>query len=501
MSLLRNGAFNLAGALLPALALFVTIPLIVHRLGADAYGALVLVTSIVGYFGIIDVNATAGTVKFVAEHHARGDEAALAQVATLGGLIHLALGLAGAAGLFFGARVLVQQVFQVDLRWQAEAMQALRWSAAAFLVSQLHAWLQGLPQGLQRYDVVGRYEALFGAAVPLATLAVVAAGGALVAIVVARLVLAALHLLLLARATRVLVPGLHPQWPQRAVLRGLLGFSVYSWLQRLAALTTQNADKLLLGAQQSMSALAAYAVPLSLGSRLFGLLYRLLQAVFPLASALAAQGRADQLRDRCVRLQRVTLYVAVCIWLLCTLFARELLHYWLQGRAPAEAPAVLVLVASTLLADALTQVPSLVNDGLGRPRITAVAAMLRATLGVAAAWLALRQGGVVALALSQLLASLVVALGFVWWVHRQSLPWTLAQVARPVYGLNAALLALGAALAAWRWQAPLLAPAAFAAALLVMLALLAALGWGRVLAAADRQRLRRIARRWLAVTA
>lgn len=498
MSLLRNGAFNLAGALLPALALFVTIPLIVHRLGADAYGALVLVTSIVGYFGIIDVNATAGTVKFVAEHQARGDDAALAQVVVLGGLIHLALGLAGAAGLYVGAPALVQQVFQVDQRWQAEAESALRWSAAAFLVSQLQAWLQGLPQGLQRYDVVGRYEALFGSLVPLATLAVVAAGGALVAIVVARLVLALLHLVLLARATRALLPGVRLQRPRRAVLRGLLSFSVYSWLQRLAALTTQNADKLLLGAQQSLSALAAYAVPMALGSRVFGLLYRLLQAAFPLASALAAQGQVHQLRERCVRLQRVTLYLNICLWLLCVLFARELLHHWLQGRAPEQAATVLVLVASMLLADALTHVPSLVNDGLGRPRITATAALLRAALGVAAAWLALRQGGVVALALSQLLVSLAVALGFVWWVHRRSLPWTLAQVARRVYGLNSALLAIGLLLMAWRWRSPPLPPAGFAAALLCTLVLLAALGWWRVLAAGDRQRLRRIARRWMA---
>ncbi|MEN9629543.1 MAG: hypothetical protein RJA10_2770, partial [Pseudomonadota bacterium] len=51
MTLLRNGVFNLAGALLPAVALFITIPLIITRLGAEAYGALVLVTSIVGYFG------------------------------------------------------------------------------------------------------------------------------------------------------------------------------------------------------------------------------------------------------------------------------------------------------------------------------------------------------------------------------------------------------------------------------------------------------------------
>ena len=52
MSFLRNSAFHFVGGLLPAVALFVTIPIILHRMGPDAYGALVLITSIVGYFGI-----------------------------------------------------------------------------------------------------------------------------------------------------------------------------------------------------------------------------------------------------------------------------------------------------------------------------------------------------------------------------------------------------------------------------------------------------------------
>jgi O-antigen/teichoic acid export membrane protein len=488
MTLLRNGVFNLAGALLPAVALFITIPLIITRLGAEAYGALVLVTSIVGYFGVIDINATAGTVKYVAEHQARGDDRQVSQVVTAAAVLHLCVGLLGAAVLYLGAGALVTDVFRVEPHWRAEAEATLRWSAAAFVVGQAQALLNSLPQALQRYDIVGRLDALFGTLVPVATLGVVAAGGSLVEIVQVRLLVSVGHAALLWRASRALLPGLNWSRPGPGTAGRLLHFSAYSWLQRLASLTSQNADKLLVGAQQSMAALAAYGIPLTLCSRVFGLLYRLLQAVFPLASALQALGQMEQLRRSSVMLQRYTLYLGVCACLLCAGFARELLHYWLQGRLPETSAVVLVLVAFTLLVDSATNVPSLVNDGLGRPHLTAAASMLRAGLGVAAAAVSLALGDIVTLALSQLLVSAGVAAGFLWAVHRHSLPWRWRDVAGPVYGLNAAVLVAGTALLAWRWHAPVLAPAAFAAAAALSATALAAVGWFAVLEPVHRRR-------------
>ena len=481
MTLFRNAVFNFAGALLPAVALFITIPLIITRLGAEAYGALVLVTSIVGYFGIIDLNATAGTVKYVAEHQARGDGRQVSQVVTAAAVLHLGVGLFGAAVLYFGAGLFVTEVFRIEPHWRAEAEATLRWSAAAFLVGQAQALLNSLPQALQRYDIVGRLDALFGTLVPAATLAVVAAGGSLVEIVQVRLLVSAAHAGLLWRASRKLLPGLRWARPGQGTAGRLLHFSAFSWLQRLASLTSQNADKLLVGAQQSMAALAAYGIPLTLCSRVFGLLYRLLQAVFPLASALEALGQIDQLRRSSVMLQRYTLYLNVCACLLCAGFARELLHYWLQGRLPETSAVVLVLVAFTLLVDSATNVPSLVNDGLGRPQITALASLLRAGLGVVAAAVALAVGDIVMLAVAQLGVAVVVAAGFLWVVHRQSLPWRWHEVAGPVYGLNAVVLLVGTALLALRWHAPVLPPGAFAGSLAGFALAVAAVGWYGVL--------------------
>lgn len=497
MNLLRNAGFNLVGALLPAVALFLTIPVIVHRLGADAYGALVLITSIVGYFGIIDVNATAGSVKYVAEYQACGRAAQANEVITFGLLLYIIIGLVGAFALWFGAGALVRSIFKVPEIWRGEAELALRVSAAAFFFSQLQLYLQSIPQALHRFDLSGQLDAVFGSLIPLVTIAVVLAGGGLVAIVAARFLVSVAHCALLAALLRRLLPTFRPTRPSRETMHRVSSFSAYAYLQRIASVTYNNADKLLIGAQHSMLALATYVIPYTLISRLFGILFRLTQSVFPMASALAVSGDLVELQRKYVFAKRYTVYLNACVCIIFSLFAQEVLRYWLGKGLGDSAPLILVLVAYSLFMESLSNIPSLVNDGLGRPHITGSAALLRVVIGLVAAWWAITQYGIVALAISQLMVSTVMSIGFVVFVHRWSLPWTLASVACNVYMPGAMLLAVGTIGVVWRVNHDPMAPEVFLAASLCLICVLSLVGWIGVLTAEHRQRLASVVHRKL----
>jgi O-antigen/teichoic acid export membrane protein len=280
-------------------------------------------------------------------------------------------------------------------------------------------------------------------------------------------------------------------------MRQVSSFSAYAYLQRIASVTYNNADKLLIGAQQSMLALATYVIPYTLISRLFGILYRLTQSVFPMASALAASGDLVELQRKYVFAKRYTVYLNACVCLMFSLFAQEVLRYWLGKGLGDTAPLILVLVAYSLFMESLTNIPSLVNDGLGRPDISGTAAFLRVGLGLAAAWWAITYHGIVALAWSQLAVSVVMSLGFVVVVHRLSLPWRLGAVARAVYGPGAVLLALGTALVAWRVGQPPMPLIPFFASAGLLTVLIVATGWMQVLSAEHRSRLRAVVGRRL----
>ena len=59
LNLVRNAWSNLLGAAIPALVMLATVPLVVKGLGDASYGVYSLVTAIVGYFAVIDINVTA----------------------------------------------------------------------------------------------------------------------------------------------------------------------------------------------------------------------------------------------------------------------------------------------------------------------------------------------------------------------------------------------------------------------------------------------------------
>jgi len=145
---LRNALFNLFGGAIPAFASLLTVPIIVSRLGEVQYGVFALVTTLVGYFAILDINATAGSIKYLAEHRARGDGRKVSEVVCFGAAIYAVIGLAGAveemvrarAGEFGRATRFVRAPGE-----KADAFAAARAGLIKSGTSSLEAAVAGLP--------------------------------------------------------------------------------------------------------------------------------------------------------------------------------------------------------------------------------------------------------------------------------------------------------------------------------------------------------------------
>lgn len=482
MALARNAFFNLLGAAVPAVLGIVTIPYVLRMLGTDGYGLLTLITAIVGYFAVLDVNLTAGSTKYVAQFHAQNDHIKLAQTVSFGLVVYAGIGLMGACALLWGADWLVNVVFSVAPAQRTIAADAVRVAAVGFLTGQVQAYLQSLPGALMRYDISGRTEAFFGAAVTLLTVWLLARGWGLVEVVALRVCSSALQAVVLVFTLRRLLPVFRPAWPDAVLRAQLMGFSAFAFLSRLAALTYTHADKLLIGHRVGTAAVAHYAVPGTLANRVMFLVFRLSGVMFPHASALAAQGRLDELRQHYLLGSRYLFMLNGLIAVLLSTLAQPLLTLWVGDAFAAQGAAVLALVALAQWVDSLTNLPSMVNDGLGHPRVTGVSALARAVVGLFLVWLGVGWGGIQGAAWGHLLASLLMTGVFVLYVHGRTVPVPLLVLlqqayARPLLALLPVaallcglaprvhqwweLLALGGAavslavLAAWAWVVPI----------------------------------------------
>jgi O-antigen/teichoic acid export membrane protein len=445
MSLLRNSLANLLGGMLPALVLLVTIPIMVLGLGPTNYGLLTLVGAITGYFSIIDINLTAGSVKFVSEYRTLGDRQRESETIILGLAFYLGLGLVGAGALLLFAEPLALKVFDIPTDQRMVAVSAMRLAALGFLISQVQQYLNSLPQAIQQYNVTAKLESVFGVLVPVASVVTLHFGAGLLEMIEIRIVGSALHAMALGWWCRRLYPELRLTVPSREVMARVLSFSAYAYLSKLASVSYAYADKLIIGARIGVSALTYFVVPSTLASRLNALAFRLSSVMFPHASALAAAQRLSDLERDYLMGSRYMFFINGAVALTLSGLAHPILSHWLNPDFARAGTIVMVIVALTLWLDSLTNLPSLVNDGLGHPHITGWFAVVRVFVGLGLVFTGVGLFGIVGAAIGHLVAAIIGSAAFLIYVHGRSVPISLSRVLRESFAPPCAvLLPLGA---------------------------------------------------------
>jgi O-antigen/teichoic acid export membrane protein len=433
LRLARNALSNLAGAVIPALVALATVPLVVRGLGDAGYGLYSLVTAIVGYFAVLDINVTAGSVKFIAQYNASADRERISETVVFGVLVYCGLGVAGAIGLFLGAHWLVTYVFSVPPGLVNEAVATLKLAALGFFISQLQGYLQSVPQSLMRFDIAARVEVLFGVCVPLLTVLVLMLGYGLFEVILVRVAASALNCLVLWQSIGNLLPDLAWRTPRSAIRRELLGFSAYSFLSRFASLSYAYADKLIIGALVGVTGLAYFTVASSLANRVLSLTFRLSGVFFPAASSLAASGQLERLDRLYLKASRYIVFINGAVLVLVAVFAWPILLYWMNAEFARNGALVLAVMALSQFVDSLTNLPSLVNDGMGHPRVSGSFALVRALLGLLVVYLGVRGWGIDGAAWGHLAASSVLTAAFLVAVHGRTVPTRLSALASHAY--------------------------------------------------------------------
>ena len=206
--LARSALNNLMAAVLPALVMLFTVPVLIKGLGDAQYGLLVILSSVTGYLAVLDLNLTAGSVRFLASAQAREQREESWQVLSLGATFYVLIGLVGAALIWAFAGPLVDLLVAPELYAREQAVHVLRITAMGFLLGQLYSFLLSIPQAVQRYDLSARVEILNGSLVPLLTAGIVLLGADLVGVAWLRNAAALVAVSFLVLMVSRLLPGL-----------------------------------------------------------------------------------------------------------------------------------------------------------------------------------------------------------------------------------------------------------------------------------------------------
>lgn len=404
-TLARNTAFSLGGQAVTLGSAFLAVPLLLDGLGTARFGVLALAWVVIGYAQVFDLGIGRALTKLTSEAIADGrDEdvrrhfwTALVGMGTLGVLV----------GMIVAALSpwLVTSVLNVPAELESETLHTFWLLSASLPIAISGAALRAHLESWQRFDLVNAVVVpaalvtYFGPVVALHvenSLPVVVA-----AVVASRIFSWAANFLNCMRVTPELRAS---RRPRRESLRELLGVGGWVTAANVANALMQASDRFLIGIFASLTAVAYFATPYEVVTKLWLVSFALAGVFFP---AFALTMRSDPPRAAAIfrGVLRVGFIALFPVVLLVVTFAREGLDLWLGPEFAANSDVVLQLLAVGALIGGLAQIPfGLVQSS--RPDLTGKLALVELPIylvvfvvlletfgieGAAAAW-ALRAG-------------------------------------------------------------------------------------------------------------
>lgn len=476
--LARSSILNLLGQGLPLLAALVAIPRLIEGLGTERFGVLTLAWVLIGYFSLFDFGLGRALTQLVSRHIGEGHALAPA-VSWMALLLMSVLGAVGAIALALSTPWLVRSGLNLTPALHDEALWSVLLLAACIPVVIVTAGLSGILAAFQRFGVINAIRAPMGVLAFIAPLLTLPFSGRLVPVIATLVILRLLAFVAHAVACRRLLPPLaRALFTDVAAVRPLFQLGAWMTLTNLVSPLMLYLDRFIIASMLSVTAVAYYATPYEMVTRLLFVSGAIGAVLFPAfaRSYASDRGALGSL------LARGSKYVGLVLFptmLVIVAFAPEGLAWWLDDEFARASTPVLRVLAVGVFVNGIAQVFLALIQGVGRPDVTAKFHLLELPVYVVALWWAVHTHGIVGAAWVWTGRVLLDAL-LLGWFARRLMPDAHALFARLTAAVAFSVVAL-------------VVPLAFAALGLraVLVALVAALyvtgSWRMVLSDAERQ--------------
>ena len=369
---ISNAIYNLVPQVwFLGLTIFTT-PVVLHRLGVDAYGVLSIVTIVAGYLAFLDLGLNVAVIKFIAAHDAKGESDEIRRVIQTALSVFLVMGVAAAAALFLFSDSLAR-LLNTPESMQPEAALALRVSAVSFGVNLVMGVFSAVPRALQRFDLINVLNLVLGSLQILGTVLLLVSGFGLRAVVVWGCGLSGISLITYIVVAKRLVPvmSIRPRFDAKK-FRELFKFSGFVMASNFTGVAAAHSEKLILGGFAPIAQVTYYAVPFNLASRVLNLIpNNLFSVLFPAFAAMGATEKLETIREAYQRAFKLIFLAVAPISILMGVFGPELLRLWIDPEMGRNGGPVLAVLAIAILVNAPAWVSVTVGQSLGRPALVA----------------------------------------------------------------------------------------------------------------------------------
>ena len=485
---LRNVISNWASVAVSAIISLFLSPVIVHSLGDSAYGAWVLLSSLVGYLGLLDLGTRGAVTRYVATYHAthRHEDA--------GRIASTALGLFGGLGLLAIAAsvvlaLLVNHAFHVPQELAHAARIALLVSGVNVAASLVSGVFGGIVVGMQQFDWLNAVNIVLAVVQAIAIVLLLHAGGGLVELALAQLGVTLLRGGMSAWLSRRVYPQVRFRttlW-SRPHLGIIFSFGITSALIQAAGAVVNYADAVVIGSFLPVATITFFAIASTMTDYVRAILSGISHTLTPMVAALPGEDRRDDVAKVILRGARIASLVVLPIVVTFELRGASFIRIWMGPEYAEVAGAILRVLAFAVWAFAGFQIVTATIIGLNRHQGLIPVFIGEALANIVLSIVLVRHLGIVGVAWGTAVPRLVVSLlvGPLYARHHAGVPlrmYWLQVILRPAVGMIPFALAT---LAAEMWW-PSATLWAFFGQVLAALVVAAPAAWFLVLTPAER---------------
>ena len=417
--MLKNIGSNWALSAVQILVFMVLSPFVVNALQAQTYGVWTTIVSLTGFLQLLILGVPMASVRFIAEHVAKGDTKRANEAVSTCLAICLFMGF---AALAIGA--ILYTVFDAkylasgDWELTPETIADARIAFAVVVLTVTLGFAARLPYGIfdAHHDFLvrnlvmgGGFFLKLGLTVLLLSMKASLAYLATVQVTVMAAEFFTATMLVRRRhhGIRLSLAGF-----DRSLVRGILSFSIFAMVMNVGSKLAFQADALVIGWFPGGSdRITVYDIGFKVFDPMTNLVLAVGMVVMPMATALRARGEAQDLAGILFKWTKIALTLVLMIGVYLLVLGPEFLDWWFKGQDTSESGRLLqILLVSFLFFLPVRGVALPILMGLGKPRSPAIALLLMGVMNVLISIALIKPYGLVGVALGTAIPNVMFAI-------------------------------------------------------------------------------------------
>ncbi len=294
--MLKNGLYNVLGAVIRIGLSTLTIPLLIRLIGIEEYGVWTLASTMVGIVGLAEAGLSVSTTVFLSRDLANKDVDGISQTLTVALGTMLLLATSAAICLLIIAPELVELLPRLPQSQHSPIVKALQVGAVVVWTQLLQRVFIGVEQAYQKYALINIINTIQIVFINFGMLVVAWLGGKTEELMqwhavtsIGILIAHCLVVWLLFRGMKI-----RPTWDRNKGLT-IAKYSLTTWLGSLGGALFSRVDRILVGASLGTTLLGVYAAITNITVQINSLSALAIQPLLPAISKQTAQGKFDKL--------------------------------------------------------------------------------------------------------------------------------------------------------------------------------------------------------------